>query len=157
MCNQYLHKFEECISVLSVGDLWEQERDRHNSIGGIVLHICEHVSRNTSRYVDPALQFPSGIEDYFPSARLTSDELRAALSEEIIKWKIVMTGLLNNEVSKIDLHSTYHLIEHTSYHLGQVVDRTQTKTGHAFQFVQNGVNERSLRASIEQAYRQSHL
>lgn len=43
----------------------------------------------------------------------------------------------------------YHVVEHTSYHLGKVIDRAQRKTGAVFQFVQNGLNERNLRGIVE--------
>ena len=43
-----------------------ETRDSVNSIGGIILHICEHIQRNTSRYKNPNIVFEKGIEEYFP-------------------------------------------------------------------------------------------
>ncbi|RFT66321.1 hypothetical protein D0U04_13980 [Bacillus clarus] len=40
-------------------------------------------------------------------------------------------------------------LEHTSYHLGQVVDRTKALKGQKFNFCQNGLNEKNVRFMIE--------
>ena len=49
----------------------------------------------------------------------------------------------------IDLHSLLHLVEHTSYHLGQVVDRTKSIKGQQFNFCQNGINEKNLKLELK--------
>lgn len=53
------------------------------------------------------------------------------------------------EKKHMDLHSLLHLAEHTSYHLGQVVDRTKSITEQQFNFCQNGINEKNLRTRVE--------
>jgi hypothetical protein len=47
------------------------------------------------------------------------------------------------------MYDLYHLVEHTAYHSGQVIDRIQRRTGARFQFVQQGLNEKALRQRIE--------
>lgn len=53
-----------------------------------------------------------------------------------------------NKAEVFCMYDIYHLIEHTGYHLGQVVDRVQRITGKRFQFVQNGINEKTLKKYI---------
>ncbi|AIE79822.1 group-specific protein [Bacillus cereus] len=53
------------------------------------------------------------------------------------------------EKRHIELHSLLHLVEHTSYHLGQIVDRTKLIKGQQFNFCQNGINEKNLRTRVE--------
>jgi hypothetical protein len=53
------------------------------------------------------------------------------------------------QLHKHRLHNLFHLVEHTSYHLGQVVDRAKRITEISFQFCQNGLNEKMLRLIIE--------
>ena len=48
----YLPKLVQAIQFVSEENLWKQG-ESVNSIGGIVLHICEHMQRNTSRYKNP--------------------------------------------------------------------------------------------------------
>ncbi|MNF04884.1 hypothetical protein D3C80_2044960 [compost metagenome] len=54
---------------------------------------------------------------------------------------------------QVNQYNIYHLVEHTAYHLGQIVDRTQRLTGIRFQFVQNGINESGLKEIIEEELR----
>jgi hypothetical protein len=150
MCDQYLPKLRQCIGVLDTGQLWERDGNQANSIGGIILHVCEQIRRNTIRYHEPGTDFASGTEDYFPDAGLSYEELLREVEGTFAAWRGVMESLLDEALPTVDMYSTYHLVEHTSYHLGQIVDRVQTRTGTAFKFVQNGLNERNLRALIEQ-------
>lgn len=53
------------------------------------------------------------------------------------------------EKSRIDMHDLFHLVEHTGYHLGQVVDRTKLLKGMKLNFCQNGLNEKNLKVCIE--------
>jgi hypothetical protein len=150
MCDQYLPKLRQCIGALDTRQLWEREENQVNSIGGIILHVCEQIRRNTIRCQQPGTVFVSGTEDYFPDAGLSCEELLREVEGTFAAWRRVMESLLVGPSPTVDMYSTYHLVEHTSYHLGQVVDRVQTKTGIAFKFVQNGLNEQNLRALVEQ-------
>ncbi len=147
MQNHYLSKFVQAISLVSEEDLWKQG-DSVNSIGGIVLHICEHIQRNTSRYKNPNIVFEKGIEEYFPVKRQSIEVLLQYVEEVFGEWGKAYIQV-REEKRQIDLHSLLHLVEHTSYHLGQVVDRTKSIKKQQFNFCQNGINEKNLRTRVE--------
>jgi hypothetical protein len=54
----------------------------------------------------------------------------------------------HKDEKNLNMHDIYHLVEHTGYHLGQIIDRIQRLMDRNFQFVQNGINERSLKDLI---------
>jgi len=142
---QYLDKLRVCLESLSQEEIWDEQPEGSNSVGGIVLHIILHVERNTERINAPAKKFEQGIENHFPredggGAELISD-LQTAFGgfEKAIDSKAL-----------INLYDVYHLVEHVSYHLGQIVDRAQRLAGKKFRFVQNGVNEAVLSTKIEE-------
>ncbi|KUO96123.1 hypothetical protein ATW55_14415 [Ferroacidibacillus organovorans] len=145
----YLPKVRRCLDSLNTQQLWEHETHEANSVGGILLHICEQFDRHTARYNQVGTVTAAGIEDYFPDMGLSPEELVAKIEETFTAWQRAIHELLSDESRVVDLFSIYHLIEHTSYHLGQIVDRVQRKTGESFQFVQKDLNERSLRAIVE--------
>ncbi|WHY26761.1 DinB family protein [Bacillus wiedmannii] len=145
--NHFLPKLVQAISLVSEEDLWKRG-DSVNSIGGIVLHICEHIQRNTSRYKNPNIVFEKGIEEYFPVKGLSSEVLLKYVEEVFDEWSKAYIQVWEKE-RHMDLHSLLHLMEHTSYHLGQVVDRTKSIKGQQFNFCQNGINEKNLRMRIE--------
>ncbi|KEK22923.1 DinB family protein [Bacillus gaemokensis] len=147
MYDHYLPKLRQTIEHLNAEELWKQE-GAVNSIGGIVLHICEHVKRNSSRYSNPNIHFEKGIEEYFPIMNLSTDMLSQTIQKVFDEWKREYINACNEKPS-IDIHSLFHLVEHTSYHLGQVVDRTKLLKGTKLDFCQNGLNEKNLKACIE--------
>lgn len=147
MQDHYLPKLIQVISFVSEEDLWKQG-DSVNSIGGIVLHICEHIQRNTSRYKNPNIVFEKGIEEYFPVKRQRTELLLQYVEEVFDEWGKTYIQACG-EKRHIDLHSLLHLVEHTSYHLGQVVDRTKSIKGQQFNFCQNGINEKNLKIRVE--------
>ena len=83
MQDHYLPKLVQAIRLVSEEDLWKQETSV-NSIGGIVLHICEHLQRNTRRYKDPNIVFENGIEEYFPVKQISSEALLKLLKKYLM-------------------------------------------------------------------------
>ncbi|WP_454015818.1 DinB family protein [Bacillus sp. Marseille-Q7846] len=147
MQDHYLPKFIQAISLVSEEDLWK-EGNSINSIGGIVLHICEHIQRNTNRYKNQNIVFEKEIEEYFPVKRQHTEVLLQYVEEVFGEWRKAYIQAWE-EKRHIDLHSLLHLVEHTSYHLGQIVDRTKSIKGQQFNFCQNGINEKNLRTRVE--------
>jgi hypothetical protein len=126
MYNHYLPKLLFAIQQLHSEQIWYKGIPHLNIIGGIVLHICEHVKRNSIRFSNQQLtSFSKGIKDYFPSANLSIRELQQVVNDSFNEFNDVMKQLLENLPNKIDMHSLYHLVEHTGYHLGQIVDRAK--------------------------------
>ena len=83
MQDHYLPKLVQAIRLVSEEDLWKKETSV-NSIGGIVLHICEHLQRNTRRYKDPNTVFENGIEEYFPVKQISSEALLKLLKKYLM-------------------------------------------------------------------------
>ncbi|WP_459502755.1 hypothetical protein [Bacillus sp. C1] len=147
MYDHYLPKLLKTIGHLHTEELWKQE-DSANSIGGIILHVCEYIKRNSSRYSNPNIHFENGIEEYFPIMHLSPGVLCKTVQGTFDEWKQEYVKACN-ENTYIDMHNLFHLVEHTSYHVGQVVDRTKLLKGKKFDFCQSGLNEKNLRLRIE--------
>lgn len=149
MIDHYLPKLVQCLEVVPHEDLWHKGKNE-NSIGGIVLHICEHINRHIERYFTlEKVEHKTGIEHYFPDSSMTSTELIGRIKNTFAEWEEGMNNLIGSHQIAVDMHSFYHLVEHIAYHLGQVVDRAQRITGKPFNFVQNGIHEKSHRDKIE--------
>ncbi|WP_243522628.1 hypothetical protein [Bacillus pseudomycoides] len=147
MYDHYLPKLLQTIGHLNAKELWKQGESA-NSIGGIILHICEHVKRNATRYSNPNIHFEKGIEEHFPIMHSSPEMLSKIVQGTFDEWEKNYVKACN-ENTRIDIHCLFHLVEHTSYHLGQVIDRTKLLKGKKFDFCQNGLNEKNLRFSIE--------
>jgi hypothetical protein len=149
MIDHYLPKLIQALDKLTKQNLWEEESGI-NSIGGIILHICEHIKRNTARYANANIKYKEGIEEYFPSLDIEPNILSLKVQEVFNDWKIEFEIVINEKNNiEIDEYNLFHLVEHTGYHLGQIVDRTKRITMKPLNFCQNGLNEKNLRAMIE--------
>jgi hypothetical protein len=152
MINHYFQKLKSCLENLSNESIWHKESEDSNSIGGIVVHLIEHINRNTARLRDQNVIFNQGIEKHFPDI----NQDKAMIVEELDRSFIDFGNAMDNiDSDQIDTYNIYHLVEHTGYHLGQIIDRTQRLTGIRFQFVQNGINERELKKIIDEELREA--
>jgi hypothetical protein len=150
MYHHYLPKLIYSVQKLNSEQLWRKEASNVNTVGGIVLHICEHVRRNSIRFSNQNhVAFNKGIEDYFPDLNLSNRELIQLIKESFNEFNETMEQLIVNLHDQIDMHSLYHLVEHTGYHLGQIVDRSKSITNKSFNFCQSGLNEKNLKSIIE--------
>ncbi|WP_052350403.1 hypothetical protein [Paenibacillus gorillae] len=147
MAKHYLPKLQISIASLNREQLWSKESEHSNSIGGIVHHLLEHVERSKARILDPDIQFHSGIERYFPNEELEPSILISKVEAAFTAWE---QAVYDADDECLDMFGLYHLIEHFSYHLGQIVDRAQRLNGTLFQFVQNGLNEKNLLQLVDQ-------
>jgi uncharacterized damage-inducible protein DinB len=150
MYEHYLPKLVKAIQSLSREHLWEQDQDISNSIGGIVLHICEHVNRHVIRYSNSGTT-NGGIENYFPNLKLETEELLVMTKEKFEEWNNLIRKYLSGEFEAelLDMNDVFHLVEHTGYHLGQIIDRAQRVNNILFQFVQTGINEKNFKKLLE--------
>jgi hypothetical protein len=150
MCENYLPKLKITLDGVDKEVLWKHEKESLNSIGGIVLHVGQHIQRHVIRYSNNG-KVEGGIENYFPDEVATSStDLIQFITERFNSWREVMTDYTegNKDEKNLDMFDIYHLVEHTGYHLGQIIDRIQRLMDRNFQFVQNGINERSLKDLI---------
>ncbi len=115
-----LPKLIYAIQELNSEQIWNKELENLNSTDGIVLHICEHINRNTIRFpnIDHS-GFNKGIEDYFPDTNVSKEELIIHIKDTFNAFNNTMNKIINNLPERIDMHCLFHLIEHTGYHLGQ--------------------------------------
>jgi len=152
MINQYYPKLMACIEIICYEELWRKPSDKLNSIGEITLHIVEHIQRNTVRLRQPDIHFPIGIEHHFPRVSCGKSDVIQSVNRAFQAFEKAIDEAAADRIQMYDL---YHLVEHTGYHLGQIVDRTQALTSHQFQFVQNGLCEKMLKGLIDQDIKES--
>lgn len=151
MCDLYFMKLKEALRDVSHEDVWSEPYYDSNTIGGITLHVCEHIARSCLRLKSLDGELKPNFESYFPMDGQTSEELILAFEHHLQEWKILMNMYIHKELKmdKEQIHQLYHLVEHTGYHLGQIIDRIQGITGRKFAFCNNGLNESYLRSKIE--------
>lgn len=152
MWDLYLPKLREALSIASQEVLWTEPYPSGNSVGGIVLHVTEHIARSSLRLQQRNDQLQPNFERYFPDGDQNGEQLIELFEEELEAWKSLLLERLHQGtgIDSEQMHQLYHVVEHTGYHLGQIIDRVQSGTGKRFSFAQNGLNEAYLRRQIEE-------
>ncbi|WP_138493809.1 hypothetical protein [Paenibacillus pinistramenti] len=151
MCDLYFQKLKVTLSGVSQNNLWAESYEDSNTIGGIVLHVCEHIARSCLRLKNLENELKKGFENYFPQEHISSQELMDAFECQLNEWKSIICEFIKKgrPLNEEHIHQLYHLVEHTGYHLGQIIDRVQGITKKKFAFCSNGLNESYLRNKIE--------
>ncbi|WP_411346281.1 DinB family protein [Paenibacillus sp. WLX1005] len=159
MCDLYRNKCKTALEHMTQEQLWTQPYPGANTTGGIVLHVAEHIHRSVLRLNERESLLPSGFSHYFPDTYEQPEEVIARLDAELASWTESVNRLLEHpqRIQPDHVHDIYHLVEHASYHLGQVIDRAKAASGADFDFARNGLNERYLRSQIDQNRRRQEF
>ena len=154
--HHYHTKLMASLDALDDEAVWEKPSDACNSIGGTVLHILEQLRRRIAVFSDEDARHENlskGIEGHFPQEMIPKTELMAQVTELFDQFDSVLTGIQESpdpeQEDPLGMPVLYHVVEHTSYHLGQIILMAESRTGKRFDFVKNGINEAQLRRLLE--------
>lgn len=134
----FLPRLIECLEKMPDEDVWWRPNEQSNSVGNLVLHLCGNVRQWVVAAIggvrfqrDRAAEFAT--RDPIPKAELIA-RIRAAVSEvdEVLE-KLPANRLLVHYMVQTykpsGLQAIYHVVEHFSYHLGQILYVYKLRTG----------------------------
>ncbi len=137
---QYLDRITRCVSLLGESQLWWKPNEACNSIGNLLLHLrgnlsqwalgglgAEAVARHRSaefaaKESARKSELLAGLSDVVAQARRTIRELQPEAWRRAVKVQGYDTDGLGIVV---------HVVEHMSYHTGQIVALTKEQLGPA--------------------------
>ena len=136
--DDFLPKLMRCLEEMSEDDIWWRPNEQSNSAGNLILHLCGNMRQwivNTlgggtferNRDAEFASRGP------VPKSELSAG-IRAALTEvDAVLENLREDGLLERYTvqtySTSGLQAIYHVVEHFSYHLGQILYIYKMRTG----------------------------
>ncbi|HMB93233.1 MAG TPA: DinB family protein [Rhodothermales bacterium] len=135
---EYLPKIERCVEKLSDEDLWWRPNDQSNSVGNLLLHLAGNVQQWIVSGVGGANDVRQRQQEFDERERLPRrvlmERLRRVLDEmDQVFSSLDASALLEPrqiqglEVSVLD--AVYHVVEHFSMHVGQIIYLTKMRTG----------------------------
>lgn len=135
--NDGLQQIEKCLALLSVEQIWTRPNDVSNAIGNLVLHLNGNVrqwivasvggvpfARDRPAEFSRRESLPTEI--ILPPLQQTVSEANgiiAGLGEDRLTERISVQGY---DVSV--LAAVFHVVEHFSLHIGQIVYQTKILT-----------------------------
>jgi uncharacterized damage-inducible protein DinB len=136
--DDFLPKLIHCLERMPEDDIWWRPNEPSNSVGNLVLHLCGNMRQwivqaigganfNRNRDAEFAARGP------VPRAELTA-AIRAAVSEvdrvlESLPENRLLVNYPIQTYRTSGLQAVYHVVEHFSYHLGQILYIYKLRTG----------------------------
>ena len=164
LLKEYLRKIERCVDELSDEDLWWRPNETSNSVGNLLLHLAGNVRQWIISGVGGAHDGRQRQQEFDAHASLPAEALLARLREALDEVDRVLADLDPTDLSQrchiqgLDVtafEAIYHVVEHFSTHVGQIVYVTKLRTGRNLQFYEmnadGSVRRGWLSASVEGA------
>lgn len=138
MKDDYLPKVIHCLERLSEEDIWWRPNEASNSVGNLILHLCGNVRQWIVASLGGA-DFKRDRDGEFASrGPVPKSELIASIRKAIddvddVLGRFASSRLMQRyPIQKYDttaLQAIYHVVEHFSYHLGQILYIYKMRTG----------------------------
>jgi len=134
----FLRKLKHCVERMSEEDVWWRPNEQSNSVGNLILHLCGNMKEWIVKSIGGE-EFERHRDAEFaerrprPKAELIAN-IEAAVGEvDKALEQIPPTRLFERipvQVYKSSrLQVIYHVVEHFSYHLGQILYIYKLRTG----------------------------
>lgn len=143
LIQQYLPWLRACLEKLSEEDIWWRPNEKSNSAGNLVLHLCGNVHQWIIHGVSGAPDARNRPAEFserrpIPKAALLA-QLEATLAEVDVTLQQVAAEDLPQPraIQGFDqtvLSAIFHVVEHFSYHTGQIIYLTKMRTGEDMKF-----------------------
>ena len=135
---QYLRKIRECTALLSEEQVWWRPNEAVNSVGNLLLHLRGNLSQWVLATLGGQPFERHRAEEFRARGGVAKAELLAGLDAAVQATRAVIAGLdlaaleRRHQVQRSDtdgLGVVFHVVEHMSYHTGQIVATTKQLTG----------------------------
>src|SRR5215467_5784975 len=135
---EFLPKLKHCVEDMSEQDVWWRPNEESNSVGNLILHLCgnmrewilksiggEEIERHrdaefTERRPWPKAELIANIETTVEGVNRVLQELSPNQLLERLPVQVYTSSRLQ---------AIYHVVEHFSYHLGQILYIYKLRTG----------------------------
>ncbi|MGH7449804.1 MAG: DinB family protein [bacterium] len=143
LMQEYLPWLRACLAKLSEEDVWWRPNEKSNSIGNLILHLCGNIRQWVIHGVDGTADERNRPAEFVAHESFSKIELLQKLESTLSE---VDSVLANVHLEKLAdqrviqgfnvtvLGAIFHVVEHFSYHTGQIIYITKMRTGEDLKF-----------------------
>jgi uncharacterized damage-inducible protein DinB len=137
---QYLGKIRDCVALLDEQQVWWRPNEACNSVGNLLLHLRGNLSQWVLATLGGEAYERHRGEEFRARGGAPKAELVDGLAETVAAVRSVLRGLDTDALARphhVQGYDTdgagivFHVVEHMSYHTGQIVAATKQLTGPA--------------------------
>jgi len=136
--DDYLPKLAHCVENMPDHDIWWRPNEQSNSVGNLILHLCGNLRQwiinsmgggqfNRDRDAEFASRGPVPKEELLAGIRATVEEVDRVFA--VLPRETLLEHFSIQVYSPTGLQAIYHVVEHFSYHLGQILYIYKMRTG----------------------------
>lgn len=132
-----------CLNLLSQEQVWYSPNQHTNSIGNLILHLIGNARQWVVGSFGNEKTIRKRSEEFIPGQNISKNDLKIMLAELKSKMLPLIDGLTENELNKSYNVQVYnesgldiliHVIEHFSYHTGQIALLTKLIADNSLNF-----------------------
>jgi len=128
--DEFLTKIREAVELLSDEEIWARAGDPSNSIGNLLLHLAGNVRQHIISGFGDVDDTRNRPAEFAARGGTSKRELLAALEHTVTEACVILERF---DPARLSEHRTiqgrevllfddlYHVVEHFSYHTGQIV------------------------------------
>jgi len=135
---QQAGRIEACLAKLSDDQIWARGGENENAIGNLALHLAGNVRQWIISSIG-GIQFERDRDAEFAArGGATKTELSTRLRSTVEEASRVIRNLTTGQLTQTypiqgyqpsGIEAVYHVVEHFSYHTGQIIFATKMLTG----------------------------
>lgn len=125
-----LERIGRCLEELTEAQVWERPNSNSNSVGNQVLHLCGNITQWILTGLGGAPDVRMRNEEFATVGGISKEALKARLTDVVTESIKVINELEEAEMIRVRPVQAYehdgvfiltHVVEHLSYHTGQIV------------------------------------
>ena len=141
--NESIPRIKKCLEKLNIDEIWSRQNEACNSVGNLILHLNGNVRQWLLSGMGGAKDTRKRDEEFAQRAIIPKSELIKmldALAVDLIPFKNKLDGkaLLNlytvQGYPETGISAVIHVIEHFSYHTGQIALITKILKSESLEF-----------------------
>ena len=135
---EQLTRIDACLQRLTLDQIWFRDHETENAVGNLILHLQGNVQQWIVSGVGRMPDDRNRDAEFACRDRLSAERLLEPLRRTLEEVDGVLAGLSADallEPRRIQgrdltvLHAIYHVVEHFSGHVGQIISATKRQTG----------------------------
>lgn len=141
--NENTHKVTHCLGQLSEEDIWQRPNEASNSVGNQILHLCGNITQYAISSLGQTEDKRERDAEFAASGGPSKTELMNKLKKTVSLAIQTMQDLPESELMRIRSVQGFdytgaavimHVVEHYSYHTGQIAFWTKLLKENALGF-----------------------
>jgi uncharacterized damage-inducible protein DinB len=139
----FLPKLLHCLNAMTDDQIWWRPNEQSNSVGNLVLHLCGNLKQWIVASLGGQTFQRERDAEFATRTKVSRAELISAIETAVAEVESVLLNFPTDQllvqypvqVYQVSaLQAVYHVVEHFSYHLGQIlyIYKLQTATDPGF-------------------------